>query len=250
MHFKNKSFLELLGVYDQETAKETPEVKFLERHEGGTGFGVHVASAERAVSILKERGIETSGPEPYPPAEPGNPAGMWIWRTVEPKRPTLPGGNVFLIEYNEPFIEEYRKKDPLTFEAARVHPNTAQKLQAVWVAVKDLKVAVSTYESFGFPAGRRISLPQFGAKGREIEVGEGVVLLLEASSVTGKVASFLARRGEGVIGCSIKVADLNTAVNLLEANLKQKLLPYEGAYGKSVLIPDEVTRGIWIELVK
>ncbi len=98
--------------------------------------------------------------------------------------------------------------------------------------------------------GRRISLSQLGAKGREIETGEGLVLLLEASSAEGEVASFLARRGEGVMGVSIKVAELNTALNILEANLKQKLPPYEGAYGKSVLVPVEVTRGIWVEMFK
>lgn len=250
MHFKNRSFLELLGVYDREKAKETPEVKFLEKHEGGTGFGVHVASAESALSFLRARGIESSGPKPYPSVVPGNPAGMWIWRTVEFKKPTVPGGNVFLIEYNEPLIEEYRRKDPQIFEASKVHPNTAEKLQAVWVAVKDLKAAVRAYESIGFTAKRRISLPQLGAKGREIEAGEGLVLLLEASSVKGEVASFLTRRGEGVIGVSIKVTELNTALNILETNLKQKLRPYEGAYGKSVLVPVEVTRGIWVEMFK
>jgi hypothetical protein len=250
MHFKNRSFLELLGVYDREKAKETPEFKFLEKYEGGTGFGVHVASAERALSSLKGRGVEANGPEPYPSPVTGEPSQMWIWRTVEFKAPIVPGGNVFLIEYNEPIIEEYRMKDPQKFEAARVHPNTAEKLQAVWVAVKDLRAAVRAYESVGFTAGRRISLPQLAAKGREIEAGEGLVLLLEASSADGNVASFLARRGEGVMGVSIKVANLNTALNILESNLKQKLRPYEGAYGKSVLVPIEDTRGIWVEMFK
>lgn len=162
----------------------------------------------------------------------------------------MPGGNVFLIEYNEPLIEEYRMKDPQKFAAAKVHPNTGEKLQAVLVAAKDLKAAVRAYESIGFTAGRRVSLPQLGAKGRESETGEGLVLLLETSSAGGEVASFLVRRGEDVIGVSIKVAELNTALNILETNLKLKLRPYEGAYGKSVLVPVEVTRGIWIEMFK
>src|SRR5205085_630309 len=102
-----------------------------------------------ALSSLKGHGVEASGPEPYPAPVIGEPSPMWIWRTVEFKTPTVPGGNVFLIEYNEPLIEEYRRKDPQRFEAARVHPNTAEKLQAVWVAVKDLKAAVRAYEAVG-----------------------------------------------------------------------------------------------------
>jgi catechol 2,3-dioxygenase-like lactoylglutathione lyase family enzyme len=248
IHFRNRSFFELLGVYDPEKAKGAPEVKFLENFEGGTGFGVHVVSAERTFNFLKGLGIEALEPQPFPPVKAGESPGMWIWRTVEFKKPLVPGGNVFLIEYNEPFIDSFRLKNPQKFEADRTHPNTAERLQAVWVAVKDLDAAVKAYESIGFSVGRHVALPHLAAKGREVKTGESLVLLLQSSEAKGEVFSFLANRDEGVMGVSIKVAKLNTARELLEANLKQKLRTYTGAYGKSVLIPVEVTRGIRIEL--
>ena len=248
-YFGNRSYLELLGIYDRNKAAQTTIAKLLEKHEGALGMALHVSSAERAARFLKSRGFDVKGPTDYPSAADGaQNADPWWWRTVSFDKPTLPGGDVFLIEYNEQVGEDYRKKDPQGFDAARTHPNTAKHIESVCVAVKDLKRAVKAYESIGLSTGRQVRLPHFGATGREILAGAGVVMLLQANNTNSMVASFIEMRGEAIMGLSIKVAELDTARKILETNIKQTFTPYEGAYGRSVLVPAEVTHGVWVEM--
>src|SRR5256885_6604100 len=46
--------------------------------------------------------------------------------------------------------------------------------------------------------------------------------------------SFLAERGEGIMGVSIEVANLETARALLEKNSKREFGSYAGVYGNSI----------------
>ena len=85
-------------------------------------------------------------------------------------------------------------------------------------------------------------------RGREIEAGGGRIVLLEPKGKTGKAASFLAERGEGIMGVSIEVGSLETARALLEKNTKRDFVSYAGAYGNSILIPAELAHGVWIEM--
>ncbi len=88
---------------------------------------------------------------------------------------------------------------------------------------------------------------ELGAIGREIDAGQGMILLVQPTSKKGKVASFLADRGEGIMGISVEVASLETARELLEKNTKRKFGHFPGPYGNSILIPPEITHGLWIE---
>jgi hypothetical protein len=53
-------------------------------------------------------------------------------------------------------------------------------------------------------------------------------VLLEPKGKTGKAASFLAERGEGIMGVSIEVESLATARALLEKNTKRQFASYSG----------------------
>lgn len=246
VYFKTGMYLEFLGVFDRIKAKDTPEVKFLESYEGAIGMALEIPSADRAANRLIKRGFEINGPNRYPPGTVGQQPQNWLWRTVKFKKPEMPGGDVFFIEYKES-LEQLRSKNPQKYAASRTHPNTAEKVQAVWIAVKNLDSAVKIYESIGLKAGNQVSFSKLKAKGREIIVGESLIVLLEADG-RGKAASFLKQRGESIMGVSIKVGDLNTAKKMIEINLKQRIKTYKGAYGKSLLAPFEETHGIWVEL--
>ena len=130
----------------------------------------------------------------------------------------------------------------------RQHANTAKGIKSVWIAVTDLKAATKAYESVGLPVGEKRRLPQLGAIGSEIKAGQGVILLLQPTSHSGKVAKFLEDRGEGIMGISIEVSRLMTARKLLQMNTKRKFTPYGGPYGMSVLIPAQITHGVWVEM--
>lgn len=76
--------------------------------------------------------------------------------------------------------------------------------------------------------------PHLGATGRAIQAGLGEIWLLEAADERGAVASFLARRGAGVIGMGIEVASLDRASLALAGDLRDQLEPYNGGCAAAV----------------
>lgn len=62
--FKNKTYLELITVYEREKAakSEADRVEFLDKHEGALFVGLQVSSADQAAAYLRARGYEIAGP--------------------------------------------------------------------------------------------------------------------------------------------------------------------------------------------
>jgi hypothetical protein len=116
------------------------------------------------------------------------------------------------------------------------------------MAVNDLDAATRAYESVGLRAGRKLQAPRLAAKIREVVAAQGVILLLQAKNTKGSLASYVAQHGEAIIGVSIEVRDLQVARSMLTATIKQELNPYNGPYGKCILVAPEFTHGVWIEL--
>jgi hypothetical protein len=88
--------------------------------------------------------------------------------------------------------------------------------------------------------------PELAADGREIAAGSGLLLLLapRAAHNSGPVDDFLARRGEGLMGVTIEVADIARVRDYLEAHAAGVLDPrWESA--DYVLIPGAAAQGLW-----
>ena len=246
--FEDRTYLELITFYDR--TKASWLANFLEKQEGACLLGLATSSADQTAAFLRSRGFEIDGPtgrtitiegvQDTPPE---------LWRAVGFKQAILPDTAVFFIEYNRKAWEELQRKSPVVMPAgATRHANTAKRIASVWVVVKDLTAATKVYESVGLHAGRKLELSQLGADGREMEAGQGVILLLQSKDTGGPVASFLAKRGEGLMGVSIEVGQIETARKILETNTKEQFTLYAGPYGQSLLITGEVTRGAWMEM--
>ena len=75
------------------------------------------------------------------------------------------------------------------------------------------------------------------------------MLLLQSIDKNGMLAKFLSDHHDGeIIGVSIEVSDLNKARAWIESHSGQKLEPYDGFYGQSILIRPDLTHGICMEL--
>jgi len=65
------------------------------------------------------------------------------------------------------------------------------------------------------------------------------------------LANFLSDHHDGeIIGVSIEVTDLDKAISWVEAHSGRKLEPYDGFYGRSILIPPDLTHGVWMEFLQ
>jgi hypothetical protein len=74
-----------------------------------------------------------------------------------------------------------------------------------------------------------------------------VLLLLQPAASNSSVASFLADRGEGIMGVSLEVGDLAQARKAVQVGPAPQLVPYPGVYGASILIRGTEAHGLWIE---
>jgi len=162
---------------------------------------------------------------------------------ITPKLASIPDGAIFFLEY--PW-----QRSSGGSAAQYVQPNTAQGTIAVWILVKDFDKACKDMERIGFHSGRLLKFDVLGARGREFDIGDGRILLLEPNSPGKPAGNFSGERGDGVMGVTLRVGDLGKAKTLIEENTHRKLLSYDGIYGKSFLVPAEVANGVWIEMVQ
>jgi hypothetical protein len=116
--------------------------------------------------------------------------------------------------------------------------------------VKDFDNACVDMERIGFHSGRLLKFDVLGARGREFDIGNGKILLLEPDSPGKPAANFSRERGDGVMGVTLRVGDLGKAKTLIEENTHRKLSSYDGSYGKGFLVPADVANGVWIEMVQ
>ena len=233
------NYVELMSVDPSQAPPDDELVRLLNEREGGYALGLGVSSAQQTADALRARNFDVVGPagSPFIP-EGSNDVQTAPWQTVVITNPVLPFEPFFFIQYA---LREARSGPP-------EHQNTAVDVHSVWIAVKDLEAATKGYEALGLLPGRKRRIPQLAAKGREIGAGQGVILLLQATDTKGPLASYVAQQGEGVIGMSIEVRDLPKARSLLRSSTKQELNPYNGPYGKSIVVPPVFTHGVWIEL--
>ncbi len=245
--FEDRSYLELLGCYDR--SKAAGVASFLEKQEGAMSLGLETSSASETAAFLKARGYETDVGSGTITLEGTNETPPVLWRYVELKDGSWISDAIFFVEYT-PEREAFRRMHPEHYPASgTVHANTAEKIASVWMAVNDADEATRRYESLGFPAKREVSFSQMDAKGREIEAGRETILLLSPWMTGGKIGSFLAKRGEGIVGVSLQVKNLATAQRILEEYRGEELRRYDGVYGESLLVPPELTHGVWLELL-
>ena len=254
--FRNKGYLELLGVYDPN--KEEDLTKFLERNEGAVALGLAVSSAENTASFLRSKGFEVDGPMEGTITFDGvgeAPPAFWRWVGIKNAEPAV-RNVIFFIEYDDTARAAFRKKypdavEPSPRESASTanHPNTALRIASVWVAVEDLEKATQSYTSIGLRSVCELPFPQLNAIGREIEAGTGNIVLLQPEGLRGVTAEFLKQReAAGIVGVSLEITDLETTRNLLEKRTSLRLSPYAGNKQHSLLVPPEFASGIWIEM--
>jgi catechol 2,3-dioxygenase-like lactoylglutathione lyase family enzyme len=217
---------------------------FAEKYEGAVFLGLATSSSKYAADHLKARNFQA-----YLNVEeaPGFYNLVEISHEPSGEKQAFPLA-IFFIEYvfdpGRPARAAARLEQGLM-----THPNTARRLYSVWFAVRDLKTSVQNLQDAGLEPGETRKAKFLGAKGRAVKAGNGCLLLLQSIDKNGVLAKFLSDRHDGeIIGVSVEVSDVEKARSLIESRSGQKLDPYEGFYGRSILIPPDMTHGVWLEM--
>ena len=126
-------------------------------------------------------------------------------------------------------------------------------LDHLGIAVRSLADAKGIYEKLGLSLSPEEFVPHENVRVMMVPVGETRLELLEPTSDDSVIAKFIAKRGEGLHHISIRVPDLNAAVQKLKSG-GTRLVSNEikvGAGGhRYVFLHPSSTAGVLIELVE
>lgn len=127
------------------------------------------------------------------------------------------------------------------------------QLDHIGIAVLDFDAAVARYtQLMGFPPLRIEDVPSEKVKVAFFKVGETQVELLASTVADSPIATFIAKKGEGIHHLAFRVADLATAIAQYQKDgftIIGDIRP--GAHGTRVaFLHPKTTHGTLIELVE
>jgi catechol 2,3-dioxygenase-like lactoylglutathione lyase family enzyme len=249
--FRDQSYLEV-ATFTELNEFTAPFLEFLENHEGAKFYGTEVVDGAQAVSFLTGAGYPNVGPIPAPPLtieSTGEVVGLTpLWGSIVLTTRVAPDNSNFFLDYDETEVRQMFVDFPAL--APRPHPNTAQKIDTLWLVVADLDAAIDFYEGLGLTVRSKPKrIPYLGGRGARVLYNHSTLLLLEPDG-PGPVADFAADRGEGILGLSIKVGDLEIARTFVNrhAGLHLQTFQYKGR--ERFLIPASLTHGLLLEMVE
>lgn len=249
--FDDLSYLEIL-TFTERNEFTAPFLAFLENHEGAKFYGTEVADADQAVAFLNGAGYANIGPIPAAPLtieETGQVVGSSpLWRSIILLAPLAPDNSNFLLDYDEAQVQQMFAQFPAL--APRPHPNTTQRIDTLWLVVADLDAAIAFYEGLGLEVKfEHKKIHYLGARGAEVRYNNATLALLEPDG-PGIVADFAADRGQGILGASLQVADLDAARALVSGNMGLSLQIFRDRGRDRFLIPASLTHGFLVEMVE
>ncbi|HXO40053.1 MAG TPA: VOC family protein, partial [Thermoanaerobaculia bacterium] len=130
------------------------------------------------------------------------------------------------------------------------HPNTAEKIDTLWLVVSDLDAAIDFYTGLGLEVvARNQRIDYLGGRGARVRYHNATLALLQPDG-PGLVADFAADRGEGILGVSLTVRDVIAAHRLVEGNTGLILPTFRYRGRDRFLIPAALAHGVLIEMVE
>jgi catechol 2,3-dioxygenase-like lactoylglutathione lyase family enzyme len=249
--FGDLTYLEV-AAFTELNEFTAPFLAFLEDHEGGKFYGTDVVDAGQAIAFLNGAGYPNVGPIPSLPLtieSTGELVGLSpLWYSIILTTRVAPDNSNFFLQYDDAQVQQMFTDFPVL--APRPHPNTAQKIDTLWLVVSDLDAAIDFYEGLGLEVRfENKKIHYLGARGAEVRYNNNTLALLVPDG-PGLVADFVADRGEGIMGASIQVGNLQTARALVNGNTGLNLQAFKYKGRDRFLIPASLTHGFLIEMVE
>lgn len=249
--FGDLTYLEIL-TFTELNEFTAPFLAFLEDHEGAKFYGTEVVDAAQAISFLNGAGYSNVGPIPAAPLvieATGEVVGLSpLWYSIILTGPVAPDNLSFFLDYDEAQVQQMFAEFPAV--APRPHPNTAERIDTLWLVVSDLDAAIAFYEGLGLEVRfEHKKVHYLGARGAEVRYHDQTLALLQPDG-PGLVADFVAERGEGILGVSLEVGDLETARTLVNGNTGLSLQSFKHKGRDRLLIPASLTHGFLVEMVE
>jgi len=249
--FGDRSYLEI-DAFTELNPGTAPFLDFLEHHEGAKFYGTDVHDAAATSAFLTGAGYPNVGPIPAGPLtipSTGQTVGLTpLWNLVILTARVAPDNSNFFLAYDDAQVSQMFVDFPVL--APQPHPNTAQKIDTLWLVVSDLDAAIDFYEGLGLDVRfKHKKIDYLGGRGAEVRYHNATLALLEPDG-PGLVADFAEDRGEGILGFSLKVGNLQTALNLVNHNTGLNLHTFKDKGRSRFLIPASATHGVLVEMAE
>ena len=239
IRFGGADYIELLGVYDPETAVESglngrTLAQFVCDWEGGlVGHCYATDDIEAEAARMREAGLEMVGPFEMRRARPDG--RTLTWRLLVPEDIPWRRRWPFFIQWDDPDEER------LSVEGVGDHSNGARSVSGVSVVVWDLDEAVGLYSIlFGSESLDTDEISDLGAARARFDVCDFTIDLLSPTG-DGRVREVLERYDEGPFDVKIEVADLKVARDLLADD---GVVAEESARNSEIYVPTEFAFGV------
>jgi hypothetical protein len=271
--FPPAAYVELFWAYQAPTGDVRPiHVLVRKKIVAGGGLAAYyldVSPFQPAAEAMRSLGLKVSLPaSPIVQTPDGKQApGRWQYIDIDPEDQAqqplgVPGGpGVGFLEYEsnsdrlkpERFqraLERAAREAPDSRRpAGEIHANTARKLRSVWVAVPSVAAAVKQAARFSFAAevGHFVAL---GETAQAVHCGQGTIVFFEPAHRHSPLAEFVRMHGLGPFGFSVEVADLKTALDVVQQGTDAKLTVQRVDNRTAFIVPAESAAGTFIEFVQ
>jgi hypothetical protein len=264
---KNESYVRAAGL---SAVIEAARRRLQERGGLIQAYNIDVSPIDQAAGFLRGRGMKVSLPPALTVIQDGEAQpGQWQFLAISYEDPKsappagVPGGRgVGFLEYrnNAERLSEDRARqmresverevpDPRR-SPGDINANTAKKLESVWVLVSNVEEAVKQSELMGFVPGRERTLAELGARGREVQCGQGEIVFWGVGKKPGPLSAMLQRGELGPFGVSVGVESLDRAHAVAGQGTGKKLRIQKDGGRRRFLVPAEAAGGIWVEFVQ
>ena len=249
--FPDLTYVEIASPFE-ENPLTAPFLDFLDSHEGGKFYAIGTADALAWSSHLTAAGYPNTGPIAAFPLMLESSGQVLsvdpLWQSVFLTAQIAPDDSLFFIENDDAQVQQMFVDHPAL--APSPHANTAQSLETVYLVVEDMNAAIAFYEGMGFPVvGRGRHIHHLGGRGPQVIFPGNTLTLLESTG-PGVVADFVDARGEGVLGASVRVANLLVAKLVITCNTGASLplVRHRGRW--RFVVPPELTNDFLLEMVQ
>ena len=234
----DQGYIELLAIADERAV--SPAVRDrIASAPGWIGFALQSGDITAEAAEMRARGADVHGPTPGKLVAPNG--ATRSWQTV-----TVSGEDLFSAAEPIPFLIQHdssgaqRQRELAGADAIMPHPNGAQRLQAVCLAVANLVEAEQTFErDYGLSATEPVEVVPFVHAMLTLKMPTGGECIRLAEPLgDGIVHDRLVNAGEGICYVAITVSDLDATRSFLQRSGVSYTQWEEG-----LMIPATVTGG-------
>ena len=219
MKFPDGTELELITAFERRDALAGRYLDLLQHGQGGAFFAMRADSVAGVLAALRRYDSSLSADTIGYFIDIDDPAG---WNMPE----------LFVMRYVTPPVDSAHHYD---------HPNGAYALRAVWLALAPNDSADLSAFDLRPVAAEAAPLGREGARVARFTGGSALFALPRAARDT------MVTR---ILGVTIAVRDAERAAQLLQERMRQPFVVRESPRGRAVLVPPELTHGLWLELLE